>query len=533
MSEFLSQWHRIAEADDTERALAQRRLEHALNESSAIRELAGNPLLLTMMSILNRNQELPRNRVALYREASRVLLDDWDARKALPVGEFDREDKEALLRELAGYMQQAEGGLAGNLIEHARLREQIRRFLEALAVPESRRKSNLLVKQLAERNFILAYAGAGRFCFVHRTFLEYFCADWFVHRFQVKQDLTLEQLKTEVFGHHWKEEKWHEVLRLIVGMVEEKKAEELIRFLVARDVGDEAPINLMLAAGCVNEVRNRGAIQATVQAVWKCLEEEAIRWTPPKVRDGKDDRKAAEQIRRWAVQSMAQVWRGDDAQAWLRSASVKDPDSVIRQEAIRQLAGGWRDDPSTIQLVRDRARNDKAWEVRFLALLESQRGPGDRANFCDQMLESARNDEHHIIREIAAHLLAQNERDDPRTLPLLFDLVAHDDEWVVRSAVVAELVRGWKGDPDVILTLTDRARNDPNENVRRDTIQELGRFWGNDPITLKLAMELARGDKDPHVRNAAVEVLKSGWRGNPEVDGLLKSVASGPRFPAS
>jgi len=56
---------------DSERNSMMNRLERALDESSAIHELAGNILILTMMAILSRDQELPRNRVALYREASR------------------------------------------------------------------------------------------------------------------------------------------------------------------------------------------------------------------------------------------------------------------------------------------------------------------------------------------------------------------------------------------------------------------------------------------------------------------------------
>ncbi|NJM61802.1 MAG: hypothetical protein HC849_18930 [Oscillatoriales cyanobacterium RU_3_3] len=53
-------------------------MQQAVEESRAIQELAGNPLLLTMMSILNRNQELPRFRAKLYEEAAKVLLHKWD-----------------------------------------------------------------------------------------------------------------------------------------------------------------------------------------------------------------------------------------------------------------------------------------------------------------------------------------------------------------------------------------------------------------------------------------------------------------------
>jgi predicted NACHT family NTPase len=54
-------------APNAEQAAPKReRLRKAINDSKSIAMLAGNPLLLTMMAILNRNQELPRDRVDLY-----------------------------------------------------------------------------------------------------------------------------------------------------------------------------------------------------------------------------------------------------------------------------------------------------------------------------------------------------------------------------------------------------------------------------------------------------------------------------------
>ena len=142
-----------------------------------------------MMAILNRNQDLPRDRVELYSQASRVLLHEWDASRFLPVGTFARQEKEELLRELAGAMQQREGGLAGNLIDRTTLVDLFRKFLRNLGVPDPHAKATSLVTQLNERNFILCFAGADRFSFVHRTFLEYFCAAWFVELFQKKADV--------------------------------------------------------------------------------------------------------------------------------------------------------------------------------------------------------------------------------------------------------------------------------------------------------------------------------------------------------
>lgn len=174
--EFLRRWHSVAEEELTTRKRLQDQLERAIGESKAIRELSWNPLLLTMMTILNRNQDLPRDRVELYREASRVLLHEWDASRSLPVDTFARQEKEALLRALAGSIQASDGGLAANLIERSQLVDLFRTFLSGLGVADPYLRALSIVQQLTERNFILCFAGAGRFSFVHRTFLEYFCA---------------------------------------------------------------------------------------------------------------------------------------------------------------------------------------------------------------------------------------------------------------------------------------------------------------------------------------------------------------------
>jgi hypothetical protein len=49
----------------------KQRLKDAIANSKAIANLVDNPLLLTMMAILNRRQELPRDRADLYAQAAR------------------------------------------------------------------------------------------------------------------------------------------------------------------------------------------------------------------------------------------------------------------------------------------------------------------------------------------------------------------------------------------------------------------------------------------------------------------------------
>jgi hypothetical protein len=121
IAEFIQRWHDQTFPEGADKVRKRERLHRAIRESKAIRELAGNPLLLTMMAILNRNQELPRDRPELYNQASRVLLHQWDVERNLieqkldPVT-IDYRDKQAMLRKVAYHMQSGEAGLAGNII---------------------------------------------------------------------------------------------------------------------------------------------------------------------------------------------------------------------------------------------------------------------------------------------------------------------------------------------------------------------------------------------------------------------------------
>jgi predicted NACHT family NTPase len=70
--EFIDRWYTLALGNDPDKLSLMARLKEAIAHSKAIQNLADNPLLLTMMAILDRRQELPRDRADLYDQASRV-----------------------------------------------------------------------------------------------------------------------------------------------------------------------------------------------------------------------------------------------------------------------------------------------------------------------------------------------------------------------------------------------------------------------------------------------------------------------------
>ncbi len=268
---FLEKWHDVTFDKEEEAETKRERLSKAIKDSKSIAMLAGNPLLLTMMAILNRYQELPRDRAELYSQASRVLLHQWDTERALAdfpglSAEIGLKEKIDLLRCVAKFMQQGPGGLAGNIISESDLADLIEDYLQdELQFTQAKAVTRAVIEQLRARNFILCFLGAESYAFVHRTFLEYFCATEIVHRFNVEKSLDIDGLIT-LFDEHCRDDEWREVLRLICGQIDELFVGRIVKHLTTRT--DLKKWNhetllpeLPLAIWCLSEAKNLNKLE--------------------------------------------------------------------------------------------------------------------------------------------------------------------------------------------------------------------------------------------------------------------------------
>jgi len=79
---FLDRWYPLV-VDEKEIENRKLRITKALKNSPSIRQLAGNPLLLTILAIIGKHQELPRERWKLYDHAASVLVENWEVNKHL------------------------------------------------------------------------------------------------------------------------------------------------------------------------------------------------------------------------------------------------------------------------------------------------------------------------------------------------------------------------------------------------------------------------------------------------------------------
>lgn len=433
IQDFIHRWHELTFNDEADKLRKRERLQRGIAASKSIAELAGNPLLLTMMAILNRNQELPRDRAELYNQASRVLLHQWDVERALIEDKrldpktIDYKDKQAMLRQVACYMQTSEKGLAGNLISAGDLQKILTDYLKSIEVSLPREAARVMINQLRTRNFMLCFLGAEYYAFVHRTFLEYFCAWEFVWQFEKTRKLTIEELKAEVFGKHWHDETWHEVLQLIVGMIEPKFAGDIIEYLI-KLYGEKKKFSILsLAAKCLVEVRNRSLIASTADKLVKLLKERA-----------KADNH--QHVRGAAVQALVSNFKDDpDTLPWLKDCAKADNNENVRRAAVQALASNFKEDPHTLPWLKYCAKADNDVDVRYAAV----------------------------------QALASNFKDEPGMFELFYNCAVNDPferkedyEDNPRQVALLAIIEQYPQHPHTLPLLRDRAENDADEKVR-------------------------------------------------------------------
>jgi predicted NACHT family NTPase len=480
IQDFINRWHQLTFNDKSDAADKKARLERGIERSKAIKELAGNPLLLTMMGILNRHRELPRDRSTLYEKASEVLLQQWDAERHLTNAKMSRfpidlSDKQAMLRQVAYQMQANEKGLTGNLINGNDLQQIFQGYLEPIDFSkiDAREAAKILIEELRQRNFILCHAGDNYYAFVHRTFLEYFCAEAFRWQFEKEQKLNLKQMKTEVFGKHWDDESWHEVLRLIAGVINVKFVVEIIDYL-RKINGEKAKFaNIFLAVDCFAELRNRQKIDVMDVLNIELYEhiKDLAHYTHYE----------------YIYDSMGNIY--DE----IHGEHERQIGLDINVKAVQKLGNIWKENPETLPILKDLSINSE-YLLQYCSILEI----ADNFNNCDGVLAWLKDVPTKVGGEIA--IMASLEgigryfKEDPTTLPLLKNIASNDEYEFARCHAIEVLARNFRKDSNIFLFLQQCTQIDACWSVRCKALEELVSTWKNNVNLFKFFCDVAVND---------------------------------------
>lgn len=203
---FINNWFRKSQKQDD-------KLEnflHRLNANPSIKELAKNPLLLTLLCLVaGDNYDLPMNRYQLYHDAVEVLLKKWDTSRQIQhettySGNLTLQLKINILAEIAydAFIEKPQR----HFWHKFELGAKIRKFIENIDGFEHKRlddDSQLVLKSFETHHGILAEQAQGIYAFSHLTFQEYFTAQY-IYESRVPSILN-QIVKQHLTDSHWRE----------------------------------------------------------------------------------------------------------------------------------------------------------------------------------------------------------------------------------------------------------------------------------------------------------------------------------------
>ncbi|MCA9985991.1 MAG: SUMF1/EgtB/PvdO family nonheme iron enzyme, partial [Anaerolineales bacterium] len=275
--QFLGYWHRLVligqmgpgPSAENEARRQTEQLLAAIRDNERIRELAINPLMLTVIALVHRDRvKLPDRRAELYDEAVAVLLGKWDEARGvvseqpiLPDRPFDATDRRLLLQSVALHMHEQQQ----KEIETEALRGLLRQLFGPLvggAVADDETVVDKVVSRflrlIEERTGLLVARGDGVYSFSHLTFQEYLAA----LAVAARDDYVAYTLGHS--GEGW----WREVILLEAGYLSLSSKERTTRLVAALADYRPEPVlyhNLVLAAECLRDV-GEGRVDQVVAA---------------------------------------------------------------------------------------------------------------------------------------------------------------------------------------------------------------------------------------------------------------------------
>ncbi len=259
VEQFLKHWHRLVavgqlgpgESADTFASSQTGQLMTAIRGNERIRDLAINPLLLTVIALVHRDRvKLPDRRAELYAEAVDVLLGKWDEARGvggvtiLEDRPFEVGDKRLMLQSLALWMHERGQKEVTQAELFAFLEEQ---FTGMAPDPHKRRMAiERFQRVIEERTGLLSARGEGVYAFSHLTFQEYLAARALAGLYD-NVEYTL-----RFTGEAW----WREVILLEAGYLSGESIERTSRLIRAIMEYRKEPLqyhNLVLASECLRD----------------------------------------------------------------------------------------------------------------------------------------------------------------------------------------------------------------------------------------------------------------------------------------
>ncbi|SEB24330.1 DUF4062 domain-containing protein [Variovorax sp. YR216] len=593
---FAVNWYRhytLAGTDRTAQGLVQR-----IVESPRMLDLAGNPLLLTMMAVVYKDRDLPHERWRLYQRCAETMLEDWELGKGIAIEDFKltvlirTAQKSEILQRVSMFMlKNAQPDKQINAIAYTSLLQLVASYLEdkyKRSPGEAEAIAVEILKHLMEHTYVLAGIGERVFGFVHRTFMEYFAACHCQSQFNARKS-DFKWITKEVFGAHWRDSKWEEVLLLLIAMLQDQGTPIYEIIDSVRRGNSAVPFRLAFAARCLGEVgsiqdsayaqqllgdlasaiadhvlasrktfTNIGllgfaalapavgptvAVNAAIERLaTKSLSARVVAWQMGFALRSRKERYAyalnaltdkTDTVRRGAIAALEREWPGrGEIGKHLVDVVRSDRQAEVRHASLAALQRTWRAEPAILDVLADRAWRDRNRRhvVRYIRFLASTWAAHPRAR--ELLLEMASESERDRDSASAEALIAAGDalasgwKGDPEAFEFVISQAKRSREVQVRSALAKSVAAGWNERADALSYLQDVAVNDADEQVRSDALMAIASGWRGSTVALPFVISRTTAEQNDTARRGAFSALVTGWRDYPETLPMLREVAT-------
>lgn len=376
MDQFIENWCHTVETSPDFAAQQAKSLRESIHRNLSVEQLARNPLLLTMLTLVHRRgRGLSNRQVKLYEKAVKLLLKNWGRSPGIPEREPISVDQSLPQLQFVARKMMEAGQLQ---IEREELEFHLTKALDE--IPHLKNMTIVgpdeLIDRVKERSGLLVKVDVDRYQFCHQSFQEYLAAR------AIAKDpdpfLSIERF-LERRG-------WWEVIRLCAASLDEQRATSFVKhlflkhlaaipqelrhltpgyryrcdldhsllYLAALCLADDAPVTEAVADEILDHLAEMVAPDAAAAAVGSELE--VIRsWTLriyAELRGSRYEQRAADHLIKW-MEARPETERPPYAAALLQLGWSAPPKIVV--EACCDLREGeqWQ--------IRTAAANTLRW----------------------------------------------------------------------------------------------------------------------------------------------------------------------------
>jgi len=508
-------------------------LKTAIFSNPRVLALASNPLILTILVLLNRARggALPRRRVDLYEKVVDVFLETWETNKRTTCTfddtasiDMDAREFRWLLSDLSLAMQKAGRTLAPRWWIAERMEEYLQQKL-GFAPEEAKDACDRIIRYLAQRTGLIEERGPDWFGFSHRTLQGYFASLGVID----EADVSPERDVTRCLRGYYYNPQWSEVVRLVAAQVTPPLAESLLSTILddPDSVGRFLRRGQLLALWCLSDgttVANRRLISGTFDSLkelgksrWLGITFEAIdvleSFNETRFEKLADDattailETASEALSKEECECLNQrahlreVLKAADA-----CLSTTGKSAAAREVTVTLGQANWHVVCLDFALL---SKDPEAWYSSACSILENP----EKGTEVKQLL----------VRELGRRVAT-----DPRARLRLKKLVISAEAASVRAACAAALRVVTKGRHSAKGLLMRLLEQDPEDEVRQACAIALRDAAAEDPFVSNRLMEILNGDFGPKVRaGAALGLAKCAASEPSVVEALTRCVSSG------